>query len=92
MMQGIPDSRISRKLVERIDALADEPEKAGKPLLKELSGYRSIRAAGQRYRIIYAVERSRSTVSVVALGIRREGDRSDIYNLARKLVRLGLAD
>ena len=92
MLQGMPDSRLRRKLTERIDALAEEPEKVGKPLLKELSGYRSIRAAGQRYRIIYAVDRSRSTVSVVALGIRKEGDRSDIYNLARKLVRLGLAD
>ena len=92
MLQGIADVRIRRKLVERIDSLADEREKTGKPLLKELSGYRSVRAAGQRYRIIYAVQRSESTVSVVALGIRKEGDKSDIYDLARKLVRLGLAE
>jgi mRNA interferase RelE/StbE len=92
MLQGISDARVRRKLVERIDGLADEPEKAGKPLLKDLSGYRSVRAVGQRYRIIYRVERCKLTVSIVAVGIRKEGDRSDIYTLAQKLVRLGLAD
>jgi mRNA interferase RelE/StbE len=92
MLQGIADVRVRRKLVERIDSLADEPEKAGKPLLRDLSGYRSVRAVGQRYRVIYSVERTEQRVSVVAVGIRKEGDRSDIYALAQKLVRLGLAD
>jgi mRNA interferase RelE/StbE len=92
MLQGVSDARVRRKLIERIDDLAGEPEKVGKPLLKDLSGYRSIRAVGQRYRIVYSVERPGNTVSVVALGMRKEGDKSDIYALARKLVRLRLAD
>ena len=92
MLQGVSDARVRRKLIERIDGLAGEPEKVGKPLLKDLSGYRSIRAVGQRYRIVYSVARSENTVSVVALGLRKEGDKSDIYSLARKLVRLRLAD
>ena len=92
MLQGISDVGIRRKIIERIDSLADEPEKIGKPLLKDLAGYRSLRAAGQRYRIIYAVQRSKNIVSVVAIGIRKEGDRSDIYSLAKKLVRLALVD
>ncbi|MDD5351445.1 MAG: type II toxin-antitoxin system RelE/ParE family toxin [Chthoniobacteraceae bacterium] len=92
MLRGISDARVRQKLVERIDSLVDEPEKLGKPLLKDLSGYRSIRAVGQRYRIIYAVDASRSTVSIVALGIRKDGDKSDIYSLARKLIRLRLVD
>jgi mRNA interferase RelE/StbE len=29
---------------------------------------------------------------VVAVGIRRDGARDDIYNLAKKLLRLGLLD
>jgi mRNA interferase RelE/StbE len=92
MLQSITDARIRRKLVERIDGLADDPEQVGKPLLKDLAGYRSIRAVGQRYRIIYSVRRTQNTVSIVALGIRREGDKSDIYSLAQKLIRLRLVE
>ena len=51
---------------------------------------RSARAVGQRYRILYRAEEERVVVLVVALGLRREGDRKDIYELARKLVRLRL--
>jgi mRNA interferase RelE/StbE len=92
MLDSISDARVRRKLVERIDRLADDPEQIGKPLLKDLAGYRSIRAVGQRYRIIYSVRRTQNSVSIVAVGIRREGDKSDIYSLAQKLVRLRLVD
>jgi len=61
-------------------------------LTGELAGHRSLRAAGQRYRILYRVERNQVLVLVVAVGIRREGSRSDIYELARKLLRLRLAE
>lgn len=42
------DSGSSRpgKIRGRIDGLAEEPEKQGKPLTGELAGYRSLRAAG----------------------------------------------
>ena len=50
----------------------------------------SLRAEGQRYRIIYRVEGDKVVVMIVAVGIREEGDRGDIYALAQKLVRLGL--
>lgn len=78
------------KIRDRIDGLSSEPEQQGKPLFGELSGYRSLRAAGQRYRIIYRVEREKILVLVVATGIRKEGDKKDIYALARKLLRLKL--
>jgi len=45
---------------------------------------------GQRYWIIYRVERPIVTVVVVAAGIRKEGSREDIYRVAEKLIRLGL--
>jgi mRNA interferase RelE/StbE len=51
-----------------------------------VTAIRSLRAAGQRYRILYKVERDRVVVYVVAPGLRRDGRSSDIYELARKLV------
>jgi len=92
MLQAIPDGRIRGKVGDVIDSLRQEPEKQGKALLGELAGYRSIRAVGQRYRIIYKVEKARVIVIVVAVGLRKEGAKKDIYALARKLLRLRLAE
>ncbi|OGR89857.1 MAG: plasmid stabilization protein [Elusimicrobia bacterium RIFCSPHIGHO2_02_FULL_57_9] len=90
MLAAITDRRIREKIAQRIDGLAHYPEKQGKPLSGELAGYRSLRAAGQRYRIIYRTQNKRLLVLVVATGLRKEGDRQDIYFLAKKLIRLGL--
>lgn len=87
MLEKIKDQHVQQKIRDRIDGLAEEPEKQGKPLLGEFSGYRSLRAVGQRYRIIYRVVREQILVLVIALGIRKEGNRSDIYALAEKLLR-----
>ena len=89
-LSSIPDRRIQEKLRDRIEQLAHDPEKQGKPLIGELIGYRSLRAIGQRYRIIYKVEKHKIIVLVVAIGIRKEGDRADVYRLAQKLFRTGL--
>jgi mRNA interferase RelE/StbE len=90
MLDKISDRRVREKVGDAIDALAFEPELQGKPLVGDLKGYRSVRAVGQRYRIIYRVERLTVTVAVVAAGIRKEGSREDIYTLAQRLVKLGL--
>jgi len=90
MLKAVSDRRVRDLIVKRIDELAEEPEKQGKPLVGELSGYRSLRAAGQRYRIVYRVVNDRIEVIVVAVGIRKEGSGGDIYNLAKKLIRLRL--
>ena len=92
MLTGITDRRIREKIASVIDRLAEEPEKQGKAMLGELAGFRSIRAVGQRYRIIYTVKGEEIVVIVVAVGIRRDGARDDIYNLTKKLLRLGLLD
>jgi mRNA interferase RelE/StbE len=89
-MEEISDRRIRQKVRERIEGLAQDPEKQGKPLWDELLGYRSIRAVGQRYRIIYRIEEDRVLVIVVLVGILKEGSKHDIYNVARKLFRLHL--
>jgi mRNA interferase RelE/StbE len=90
MLDKISDCRVRERLRDAIDELASEPELRGKPLVGDLKGYRSVRAVGQRYRIIYRVERLTVTVAVVAAGIRKEGSKEDIYTLAQRLVKLGL--
>ena len=90
MLGRITDRRIQEGIRDRIDGLAADPDKQGKPLTGDLAGYRSLRAVGQRYRIIYRVEREQVRVLVVALGLRKEGDKRDIYALARKLLRQNL--
>jgi mRNA interferase RelE/StbE len=88
MLISIRDRRVGEKIVEQVRLQEAEPEKQGKPLIGELSGYRSLRAAGQRYRIIYRIEKEKAMVWVMALGIRKEGSKRDIYTLARKLISL----
>ena len=92
MLAAIKDCRIQEQIRDRIDGLAHDPHLQGKPLLGELTGYRSLRAAAQRYRIIHRVHLGRVEVLVVAIGLRREGNREDIYRLAQRLLRLRLLD
>ena len=90
LLEAISDRRIQERIRDRIDGLAHDPEQQGKPLREELAGFRSLRAVGQRYRIVYRVERGQVLVLVIAVGLRKEGDRRDIYQIAKKLIRLRL--
>ncbi|GAC1349353.1 MAG: hypothetical protein NVSMB27_21690 [Ktedonobacteraceae bacterium] len=81
-MATIYDRRVQDGIRKRINQLEYEPEKQGKPLKDELTGYRSVRAVGQRYRILYKVETEKVIVLVVALGIRKDGDKKDVYEQA----------
>jgi mRNA interferase RelE/StbE len=89
---GIKDSRIREQIRRRIRSLEDNPEQQGKPLGEELYGYRSVKAVGQRYRVIYKLNDIEVLVLVVMVGIRKDGDKKDVYMLAKKLARLGLLD
>ena len=90
MLMSVRDRRVRQLLASRIDRLAEEPEKQGRPLGGMLAGYFSCRAVGQRYRIIYRTGEDGVVVVVGAVGIRRGGDRDDVYALAKRLSRLGL--
>jgi mRNA interferase RelE/StbE len=90
MLREITNRDIQKAIQKRIRGLVTDPEKQGKPLLGPLRGFRSIRAYYQRYRILYRVDRDAVVVMVVAVGIRKEDDRQDIYALAQKLLRSGL--
>jgi mRNA interferase RelE/StbE len=89
-LKAIADRRTRSAIVRRIDALAGEPEKLGKPLRGWLAGFLSARAAGQRYRVVYRVYDVEKRVLVYMVGIRREGNRRDVYALAAHLVQRGL--
>ncbi len=90
LAEAIPDQRIRRALHTRAGELAKSPEQQGYPLVGELAGLRSVRAVGQRYRIIYRVQRREVIVAIMAVGKRKEGDKGDVYALAKKLLRQGL--
>ncbi len=87
-LKAIKDRRIQAKIRDAIESLSLEPEKREKPLVGELAGFYSLRSVGQRYRIIYKIEKCKILIIVIAVGIRREKEPSDIYALAQKLVRL----
>ncbi len=89
-LEAVTDRRTRSAIVRRIDALAEEPEKMGKPLRGWLTGLMSARAAGQRYRVVYRVENNRKRVMVYMVGIRKEGSHHDVYALAERLVQRGL--
>ncbi len=90
-IEKISDRKIQRTILDRIKKLAEEPDKQGKKLMKDLSGFRSVHAAG-RYRVIFKIDRQTVVLYVLAVGIRKEGDKKDIYQIAKKLLNAGLLD
>jgi mRNA interferase RelE/StbE len=70
----------------KIEGLAENPQ-WGKPLHEELSAYRSLPYA--RDRIIYRYDVMSDVVWIVAIGIRKEGSKQDIYRRALKLLKAG---
>lgn len=97
-LRKIP-KRFRKTILEKTRALGGEgvdPRRAHKPLTGPLANHYSIKVS--RYRAVYTVREQtlasgdvivEVTVVVVAVGMRKEGDKQDIYNLARKLIRLG---
>ncbi len=92
LLKEIKDNRIREQINKRIDRLEYTPEKQGKPLGDELEGLRSVRAVGQRYRIVYRIKAEQVVVLVVTVGIRKEKDKKDVYALTKKLAEQGLLD
>ena len=84
---GISDRSTAGVVLRRALELELEPLRQGKPLKGTLKNYRSVRAAGQRYRIIYQVAVQAGQVIVVVIEIRKDGDKRDAYAVAKK--RLG---
>ena len=91
LINKLSDKKIQRTILDRIEQLSEEPDKQGKNLVQDLAGFRSVHAAG-RYRIIYKIDKKTVIVYVLAAGIRKEGDKKDIYKIAKKLLNAGLLD
>jgi mRNA interferase RelE/StbE len=105
-LEDISDIRTRATIIKRANGLQEEPDKQGKPLTDDLKGLYSVRAAGQRYRVVYRIKVTElkpqlstqgkqenpyptvdRVVTVVVVGIRKEGSKRDVYSVARK--RLG---
>ena len=81
LLGKIKDRRKQQVISKRIEQLKYEPDLQGKPLSGVLKGYRSVRTLGQRYRIVYRIDREKIVVVIVGVGIRKEGDKKDIYKI-----------
>lgn len=62
----------------------------GKPLSGKLKGLRSWKVS--RYRVVYALFEEKATVVVAGAGIRKEGDRRDIYEILQRMKEKGLLE
>lgn len=86
MIDAVQDRREQQGIIKRIQKLKNEPLQQGKPLTGDLKGLYSVRAMGQRYRIIYQVKVEKVLIIVVGVGRRKEGDKKDVYTLLKKLL------
>jgi len=84
------DAKTRSQILAKIDQLKEEPLLLGKALVGPLKEFRSVRAAGQRYRIIFKVLEIQIIVIVVAVGLRKSGDKKDIYELMKKYIKVGI--
>jgi len=88
-LQAIANPEVQNQIIARIDFLARNAL-AGKPLGKSLKGYRSLRAARSRYRIIYQVKRAEIVIIIVLIGLRKGRDFDDVYRTLERLKREGM--
>ncbi len=72
-------------ILDRIKKLETDPEKQGKALWGPLRAHRSLHVS--RYRVIYRVVRDEVQVFILYAGLRKQGSKDDVYELAKKLVR-----
>jgi mRNA interferase RelE/StbE len=90
-LRRIGSRTVQQKIIAKVDDLAasGDPKGLGKPLQDELRGM--FRISFGRYRIIYQIKSNGQiiTVIVVMVGIRKHGDKIDVYELATKLQRQG---
>jgi mRNA interferase RelE/StbE len=93
--------KVRRGLLDKANELRDSSDPAGchKPLIGPLQGF--YRICYSRYRLIYSVEHEklangdtlqRIVLKFIAAGIRKEGDKKDIYRLALRLLELGIIE
>lgn len=90
--------KVRKGIVSKVKKLAtNDPRIAHKPLIGPLAGIFTLKFS--RYRVLYVVDEKHLpsgvvqmhlTVRVLLTGIRKEYDKKDIYEVARKLIKLGV--
>ena len=80
-IKAIKDKRVRKAITERIRQLNTDPEKCGKPLTGNLEHHYRIKVL-RRWRVVYRVAKIGKTVVVVLVGIRKAGDKKDVYESA----------
>ena len=98
-MKSLP-KKVRKGLFDKADQLQHcDPRDAHKPLVGPLAG--CYRITYGRYRAVYRVIEEEAAdgdvrltllVLFIAVGIRREQSRSDVYRIARKIVDYGVLD
>lgn len=97
-LEALP-KKVRKGLIAKADELldCDNPHKAHKPLVGPLAQY--YRFTYSRYRAVYSVEEDKLAsgdvlvhieIHIIAVGLRKEHDKNDIYKLAEKMVKFGL--
>ncbi len=81
---AITDKRTRKAISTGLLRLETEPAKRGKPLTGNLQDRYTIRLAGQRYRAVYEISVRQGVVTVLVIGIRKAGDKRDVYRIASK--------
>lgn len=95
------EPKVRRGLLDKAEGLrtCSDPRSAYKPLVGPLAGF--YRLTYSRYRAVYSIEEEKLAsgdvlvkiwIQFVAVGIRKERDKNDIYKIAEKMVKFGLID
>lgn len=89
LLEQIRELGITDQVKEQIRTAMTDPEQAGKQLTGSFFPYRRLKFS--RYRIIYRVARDLDPPEVRFLyaGIRKEGDKKDVYALLAKAMQRG---
>jgi len=85
-LEALKNKKTLREVAKVIDELAQAPDAQGKALLGPLEGVRSVRAARERFRVLYRVDARKRVVSVLLIGERAPGQDADVYALAQTLL------
>ena len=84
-LSEISNPVIRERIAQRINVLKTRPE-VGNPLRGKLAGYRSLRAARNRYRIIYRIVNDKVLVIIITIGLRKGDDFGDVYKSLKRLI------
>ncbi len=78
-LKAIRDQRTQQSVIRELLDLQTQPDQPTRKMTGKLKDYYRVRAAGQTYRILYAVLDQKVLVLVVLIGARKEGSQEDVY-------------